>query len=84
MTILITGGTGLIGSRLLKRFAAAGIECRALVRAGKDVPEGVERVAGDILRPDTLAAAVAGVTTVIHLAAFFPHHRRGADLEGQP
>ncbi len=71
MTILITGGTGLIGSRLLKRFAAAGIECRALVRAGKDVPEKVERVAGDILRPDTLAAAVAGVTTVIHLAALF-------------
>ncbi|GAA4720684.1 NAD(P)-dependent oxidoreductase [Nocardioides conyzicola] len=71
MTILITGGTGLIGSRLLKRFAETGIDCRALVRAGKDVPEGVERVEGDILHPDTLAAAAIGVTAIIHLAALF-------------
>lgn len=71
MTILVTGGTGLVGSRLLHRFASAGIECRALVRAEKDVPDGVERVEGDILDPDTLPAAVNEVTTVIHLAALF-------------
>ena len=71
MTTLITGGTGLVGSRLLKRFAAAGLECRALVRPGKDVPDGVQRVEGDVLDPDSLGEAVQGATAVIHLAAVF-------------
>ncbi|HEX4442603.1 MAG TPA: NAD(P)-dependent oxidoreductase [Galbitalea sp.] len=71
MTILVTGGTGLVGPRLLTRLAAAGFECRALVRAGKDVPDGVERIEGDILSPDTLAAALDGVDAIIHLAAVF-------------
>lgn len=71
MTILVTGGTGLVGPRLLQRLTAAGEKCRALVRPGKDVPDGVERVEGDILDPASLPAAVDGVTAVIHLAAVF-------------
>jgi nucleoside-diphosphate-sugar epimerase len=69
MTILVTGGTGLVGSRLLPRLVDAGIACRALVRAGKTVPPGVEAIEGDILDPHTLAAAVDGVEAVVHLAA---------------
>jgi nucleoside-diphosphate-sugar epimerase len=71
MTVLVTGGTGLVGPRLLKRLTEAGIECRALVRPGKKLPDGVERAEGDILSPDTLPEAVAGATAVIHLAAVF-------------
>jgi nucleoside-diphosphate-sugar epimerase len=71
MTVLVTGGTGLVGSRLLKRFVEAGIETRGLVRAGKELPPGVTVVEGDILEPGTLPAAVGGVSTVIHLAALF-------------
>ena len=71
MTVLVTGGTGLVGSRLLKRFVDAGIATRALVRPGKDLAEGVTGIEGDILSPETLAAAVDGVTDVIHLAALF-------------
>lgn len=71
MTILVTGGTGLIGSRLLKRLVEAGIDCRALVRTGKELPAGVTAVEGDILSPDSLAAAVDGVSAIIHLAALF-------------
>lgn len=71
MTILVTGATGLVGPRLLARLTDGGVACRALVRPGREVPVGVERVEGDILRPDTLAAAVDGVTAVIHLAALF-------------
>ncbi|MFF0044259.1 NAD-dependent epimerase/dehydratase family protein [Streptomyces mirabilis] len=69
MTILITGGTGLVGTRLLRRLVAAGLDCRALVRAGKEVPDGVATVEGDLLDPVSLPQAVQGVTTVIHLAA---------------
>lgn len=71
MTILVTGGTGLVGSRLLRRFAEAGIECRGLVRAGGDLPDGVEPVVGDILDVASLAEAVDGVETIVHLAALF-------------
>ncbi|HEY1531113.1 MAG TPA: NAD(P)-dependent oxidoreductase [Galbitalea sp.] len=71
MTILLTGGTGLVGPRLLVRLVEAGIDVRALVRAGKDVPDGVERSEGDILSPETLPAAVDGVSAIIHLAAVF-------------
>jgi len=71
MTILVTGGTGLVGSRLLRRFAADGIDCRALVRPGKTVPEGIQRVEGDVLQTETLPEALDGVTTVVHLAAVF-------------
>jgi nucleoside-diphosphate-sugar epimerase len=70
-TVLVTGGTGLVGSRLLTRFVEAGIATRGLVRAGKELPIGVEAVEGDILDPSTLPRAFAGVTAVIHLAALF-------------
>ncbi|MGL5008751.1 MAG: NAD-dependent epimerase/dehydratase family protein [Paracoccaceae bacterium] len=69
MTILVTGGTGLVGSRLLRRLADAGIDCRALVRSGKGLPAGVTPVEGDILDPATLGSAVKGISAIVHLAA---------------
>jgi UDP-glucose 4-epimerase len=71
MTILVTGGTGLVGSRLLKRFVEAGIDCRGLVRPGKELPDGVTAIEGDILSPDSLTSVVEGVSAIIHLAALF-------------
>jgi nucleoside-diphosphate-sugar epimerase len=71
MTILVTGGTGLVGARLLQRLVDAGVDCRALVRSGKTVPAGVTVVEGDILDPATLPNAVAGVSAIVHLAAMF-------------
>jgi nucleoside-diphosphate-sugar epimerase len=71
MTTLVTGGTGLVGSRLLKHFVNAGLECRALVRPGKEVPDGVERVEGDLFDAGALQKAVEGVSAIVHLAAVF-------------
>jgi UDP-glucose 4-epimerase len=71
MTTLITGGTGLVGSRLLRHLVDAGIECRALVRAGKDVPADVMRVEGDLFDAAGLKRGLEGVSAVIHLAAVF-------------
>ncbi len=71
MTILVTGGTGLVGSRLLARFVKDGIECRALIRAGKDGPAGIIRIEGDLLVPESLTPALKGVDAVVHLAAVF-------------
>jgi nucleoside-diphosphate-sugar epimerase len=71
MTVLVTGGTGLVGSRLLRRFVDAGIDCRALVRPGKEVPAGPTRIEGDLLDAGSLKQAVDGVTAIVHLAAVF-------------
>lgn len=68
MTILVTGGTGLVGTRLLRRMVAAGMDCRALVRPGKQPDDGIA-VIGDLLDPTSLKEAVKGVSTIVHLAA---------------
>lgn len=71
MTVLITGATGSVGSRLIPRLVDAGHECRALVREGSEakLPDAVSVVTGDLLAPETLQAAVAGVSGIVHLAA---------------
>ncbi|MGH6707382.1 MAG: NAD-dependent epimerase/dehydratase family protein [Bradyrhizobium sp.] len=71
MTILVTGASGLVGARLLPRLVEAGMDCRALVRSGKDVPSGVTAVEGDLFDPASLVRAVRDVSAIIHLAAVF-------------
>ena len=70
-SILLTGATGLVGSRLLPRLAEAGMSCRALVRRDVDLPPNVTAIHGDLNDPDSLPPAVQGAETVLHLAAFF-------------
>jgi nucleoside-diphosphate-sugar epimerase len=81
MKILVTGGTGKVGSRLAKRIARRGDQVRALVRdpsRATDLREvGIELAVGDLLEPESLEAAVYGVDAVVHCAAFF----RGATPE---
>jgi UDP-glucose 4-epimerase len=81
MTILITGATGKVGSRLAKRLAQRGEQVRALVRdqaRAADLREaGIELAEGDLLAVDSLAAAMRGIDVVVHCAAFF----RGATPE---
>jgi len=66
--ILVTGGTGFIGSHLLDRLADAGEPVRALVRRKTALPRGVEAVSGDLATGEGLAEAVRGVDTIIHVA----------------
>ncbi|WP_028787354.1 NAD-dependent epimerase/dehydratase family protein [Terrimonas ferruginea] len=70
-TILVTGGNGLVGTRLLPRLMKAGWQCRVLVRGNREMPEGVIPVAGDLFDPSSLTDAVEGVSAIIHLAAVF-------------
>ena len=72
--ILVTGATGYIGNRLVKKLAADGHKVRAMVIDNDrliHVLDGVncEKVIGDITRPETLGNALNGVDTVFHLAA---------------
>ncbi len=67
--ILVTGGTGFIGSHLVERLVARGESVRVLVRRpGLFEKTPVEVFRGDLLSGDGLARAVTGVDTIIHLA----------------
>ena len=73
--ILVTGGTGFIGTHLLEMLAAKGESVRALVRRSgvthrfpRRLPAGVETVYGDLESGVGLAEALHGADAVIHLA----------------
>jgi uncharacterized protein YbjT (DUF2867 family) len=70
--ILITGSTGYIGGRLVPRLLEMGYRVRCLVRdparlQGRPWQSAVEIVAGDVLRPDSLAPAMQGVSAAYYL-----------------
>jgi nucleoside-diphosphate-sugar epimerase len=69
--ILVTGGTGLVGARLLPRLMESGWDCRALLRVEKEVQYEVTAVEGDLLDAASLTQAVRDVSAIIHLAAVF-------------
>jgi nucleoside-diphosphate-sugar epimerase len=73
--ILVTGATGKVGSRFVRRILAKGYDVRILVRdaakASSLADLGAEVVTGDLNNADTLPPALKGINAVIHIAAFF-------------
>ena len=66
---LVTGATGYVGSRLLRRLAGEGRPVRALARnPGRVEPlPGIEVVGGDLLAAQGLEQALAGCDTAYYL-----------------
>jgi len=70
--ILVTGGTGFVGGEIVRELLGLGYKVRVLARNPQKAARlahlpGVEIVAGDALKPETLPAAMNGVEAVIHL-----------------
>ena len=68
---LVLGASGYIGSHLVPRLQASGLRVRAAARNAASLYarnwEGVEVSEADVLRPETLSAALAGVDTLYYL-----------------
>lgn len=69
--ILLTGASGYVGGRLLRRLEARGLPVRCLVRqperfAGRVAPT-TEIVRGDALDPESLSVALRGVGAAYYL-----------------
>ncbi|MFE3204232.1 SDR family oxidoreductase [Embleya sp. NPDC055664] len=67
-SILVTGGTGTLGSLIVPQLREAGREVRVLSRRGGTSADGVEQVRADLLKNEGIDEAVKGVDTVLHLA----------------
>ena len=61
MKILVIGGTGMVGARVVEALLSRGADVRVLSRSPGDRP-GVEYVAGDLAAPETLIPAFEGVS----------------------
>lgn len=72
MNVLVTGATGYVGGRLTPRLLERGHRVRVLVRdpdriQGRPWVNEVEVVHGDLLEPETLAAAFEGIEAAYYL-----------------
>jgi len=73
--ILLTGGTGFVGSAIRK--ALRGRPLRLLVRSRTNLPQRpphVDVVEGDITNPGSLEGAAEGCAIVVHLVAIIEEH----------
>jgi uncharacterized protein YbjT (DUF2867 family) len=75
MRILVTGGTGKVGSEVIKALVKRNVGVRALVReqeASTTMPEGIEVSLGDLLDPVAVRKALDGVDKLYLLNAVVP------------
>lgn len=81
--ILVTGGTGTSGSEIVRQLAATGARFRVMARDPEKAKSlhlaGVELVAGDFSKPQSLAAALGGVERVLMLSSPDP---KQVELQG--
>lgn len=82
--VLVTGGTGFVGSHSVAALHRAGHDVRMLVRSRDKVPKALnphdvevdDIVQGDVLDRDSLSAAVDGCDAMLHAANVFSFHPR--------
>ncbi|GAA0647244.1 complex I NDUFA9 subunit family protein [Salarchaeum japonicum] len=73
MHVLVTGGTGFIGTRLCAELAERGHDVTALSRSPEgEVPAGVETYVGDVTALDSIRGAFEDVDAVVNLVALSP------------
>ena len=78
MKILITGGTGFIGTALRRAVKDEGHDVRLLVRSGSvdkvDRRDGFEVLVGDVLDTHACMRALDGIDAVVHLVGIRREH----------
>jgi dihydroflavonol-4-reductase len=87
LLVVVTGGTGYVGSHSIAALARAGHRTRVLARSADRVPSAlaplgvdqVETVIGDVTDPAEVERALEGADAVLHAASVFSMDARKAD-----
>jgi nucleoside-diphosphate-sugar epimerase len=73
MRVCVTGGTGFLGTFLVRDLLAQALPVRVLARPSRRAEElaaaGAEIVRGELENPESIARAIKGADVVYHLAA---------------
>ena len=75
--VLVTGGTGVLGRRVVDLLEHTGVETRVLSRGSRP-----GTIRGDLLTGEGLEVAVRGADTIIHCASSPFRKARRVDVEG--
>jgi nucleoside-diphosphate-sugar epimerase len=82
--VLVTGGTGFLGSYIIKQLVEKGYAVRAIRRSDKtlswipkEIFDSVDWVEGDVLDVVALEDAMEGVDAIIHSAAIVSFVKKG-------
>jgi nucleoside-diphosphate-sugar epimerase len=87
MRVLVTGGTGYVGSHSVAALTGAGHEVRVLARSPERIAttleslsgDGIEAAVGDVTDPASVERALNGCDAVLHTASVFSMDPRRAD-----
>lgn len=79
--VLVTGGTGTLGSEMVKQLLMQGYTVRVMSRSATPKIKGVEWAQADLESGTGVAAALQGVNTLIHSASS-PTKTTQVDVEG--
>jgi NADH dehydrogenase len=79
MSILVVGATGFVGGEIARKLAVQNHKVAGLVRGGNAHPKakqllsaGIEIIAGDLCKPETLVHALKNAETVVCTATSMP------------
>jgi uncharacterized protein YbjT (DUF2867 family) len=74
MDVLVTGGSGFVGTHLCRELKSRGHAVTALSRtpSSGDLPGGVERAMGDVTAYDSIVEPMRGHDVVVNLVALSP------------
>ncbi|TWP35091.1 SDR family oxidoreductase [Leekyejoonella antrihumi] len=78
--VLVTGGTGTLGLRVVEELTRSEVPARVLTRRASG-SSPVPQVEGDLATGDGLLEAVSGVQAIIHCASN-PTHAQQVDVQG--
>lgn len=81
MQVLVTGGTGVLGSAVVAELVSRVHSVRVLSRHPRRVPNTARLIAGSLESPAAVADALDGVEAVIHCATD-PRKHKVVDREG--
>ena len=83
--ILVTGATGYVGRRVVRRLVEGGESVRCLVRSSSDLSAlgglNLETEFGDVTDPLALRSACQGVDSVVHLVAII-REKKASTFDG--